>query len=233
MITLPLQKGLRVAQFPIGEQHPPFIIAEIGVNHDGSLSKAKKLIDAAVNAGAHAVKFQKRDIASLYQKTVIKNLSKHEHGFQYALAVQKKVEFGRKEYSEILRYCLEKKILFLCTPFDEESVFFLETLGVMAYKIGSCDLNNFILLERVMRTKKPLIVSTGMSSLEEIDATVAFLKKNKALFALLHCQSTYPANIDNLNLRLIPFYRERYGVPIGYSGHRHDNRRFCAWRFYY
>lgn len=183
------------------------------------MTKALALIRAAKKSGADAVKFQKRDIKSLYQGDILKNPKKHEHGFQYALEVQRRVEFWVKDYQQIFRLCHKLGLVCLATPFDEKSVDFLEKFNPPLYKVASADLINFPLLEKIIQTKKPIIFSTGMSTSEELDKTVSFLKSRAVDFSLLHCHSTYPANSDDLNLRLIPYYQNKYGVKIGYSGH--------------
>jgi len=203
----------------VGDGQPVFVIAEIGVNHNGSLAIAKKLIDVAASAGADAVKFQKRSLEHVYQKDILENPSIGEQSFQYMIPILKEFELSDEDYFEIVEYCKKKKIMFLCTPWDIKSVDFLEKLGVPAYKIASADLTNFLLLDYIVKKKKPLIISTGMSTIDELDRTVEFLKKRKAKFILLHCNSTYPAPFNQLNLRFIQFMKERYDVPIGYSGH--------------
>lgn len=210
---------LAMLDYRIGEGRPVFIIAEIGVNHNGSIELAKKLIDAAKESGVDAVKFQKRHLEAAYQKEVVDHPERFEQAFQYLIPLLKEFEFGEAEYRELARYAKEKGILFLATPFDEPSVEFLARLELPLYKVGSCDLVNLPLLERLCEKRTPLILSTGMSNLAEIDETVAFLRKKSVRFALLHCQSTYPAPIDTLNLSMIPKLKERYRVPIGYSGH--------------
>ena len=203
----------------VGNSQKCYVIAEIGINHNGKLELAKKLIDVAVFAGANAVKFQKRDLNSLYRADALNDPNTESQGFEILIQVLKEVEFGKLEYEEILDYCNKKNITFLCTAWDKHSVDFLEKLNVSAYKTASADMTNFPLIEYIIKTGKPIIVSTGMSTMEEIDKTVEFLKKNQASFALLHCNSTYPAPIEQLNLELIPLLREKFSVPIGYSGH--------------
>lgn len=210
---------IKIGDKKIGKGHPVFIIGEIGLNHNGSLKTAKKLIDVAKKAGADCVKFQKRDLASIYQKKVLDDPNKSEQGFQYLIPRLKKFEFGYKEYKEIINHCRKKGIIFLCTPWDIPSVNFLEKLNVLAYKVSSADLINLSLLKYIISRKKPILISTGMSTLKEIDRTVDFLKKKKAQFILLHCNSTYPAPLETINLNFIKTLKKRCKVPIGYSGH--------------
>ena len=206
----------------IGNQEPCYIIAEIGINHNGKLDLAKQLIDAAVSAGANAVKFQKRFLNQLYKNELLNDPNLESQGFEILVGVLKEVEFGEDEYRQIIEYCKEKNITFLCTPWDAESVDFLEKFNVPAYKIASADITNFPLLKYVCSKNKPMIISSGMSEMNEIEKTVEFLKNQQANFILLHCNSTYPSPIDLLNLELIPVLSEKFQVPIGYSGHEPD-----------
>ncbi|MEM2160669.1 MAG: N-acetylneuraminate synthase family protein [Candidatus Nitrosotenuis sp.] len=203
----------------ISIENPCYIIAEIGINHNGKVSLAKKLVDVAVECGANAVKFQKRDLESIYKKEILENPNLDSQGTEILIGVLKEVELHEEDYKEIIEYCKEKGITFLCTPWDKKSVDFLEKYDVPAYKVASADMTNFPLIKHIADTKKPMIISTGMSTLEEIDKTVGFAKSLQSEFALLHCNSTYPSPVDLLNLKMIPFLRERFDVPIGYSGH--------------
>ncbi len=203
----------------IGINYPCYIIAEIGINHNGKLSIAKKLIDVAVDSGANAVKFQKRDLKSLYRSEILENPNLESQGTEILIQVLNEVELSNDNYHEIINYCKEKNITFLCTPWDILSVSFLENLGVPAYKVASADMTNFPLIKYLSNTNKPLIISTGMSNLDEIERTVKFVKNLGSNFLLLHCNSTYPSPTELLNLNLISFLREKFDVPIGYSGH--------------
>lgn len=210
---------IELGEKTIGNDCPVFIIGEIGVNHNGDLATALKLIDIATKAGVDAVKFQKRNLKALYQQKILDDPNKSEQAFQYFIPQLKKYEFGEKEYGVLTRYCRKKGIVFLCTPFDIPSVDFLEKFDVRAYKIASADMTNFPLLEYIASKNKPMIVSTGMSQVEEIDKSVRFLKNNKAKFILLHCNSTYPAPFEDINLKFIQTMKDKYDVPVGYSGH--------------
>jgi sialic acid synthase SpsE/sugar phosphate isomerase/epimerase len=202
----------------IGDGHPCFIIAEAGVNHNGSLDLAKRLVDVAVSAGADAVKFQKRFLPQLYPKELLANPNLAEQAFQYMIPLLEKFELSEDQFRELRAYCDSRGILFLCTAWDEASVEFLGQLDVPAYKLGSPDLTNLPLIEYIVAKGKPLILSTGMSTLEEIEHTVGFLQARGASFALLHCNSTYPAPFEDVNLRFMARLRA-CGVPIGFSGH--------------
>ena len=210
---------VRIGDHLVGRGHPVYIIAEIGINHCGRLDSAKKLIDVAVSAGADAVKLQKRTLGDIYSKAVLDNPNSQEEGFRYLIPILKEVEFGRTEYDEIDRYCREKEIDFLCTPFDENSVEFLERYDMPAHKIASGDMCNLVLLEKVIGTRKPLILSTGMATLEEIDRIGMYLQHWRVECVLLHCVSAYPTPVGDTQLRFMQTLRERYGVPVGLSSH--------------
>jgi sialic acid synthase SpsE len=210
---------IKIADILVGEGNPCYVIAEIGINHNGQVLQAKKLIDAAVESGADAVKFQKRTLEKIYKDDVLENPNLDSQGLEILIGILKEVEFNESEYGEIIEYCKEKKITFLCTPWDTASVDFLEKFDVPAYKIASADMTNLPLIRYVIKTKKPVIISTGMSTLDEIETTVNFVKKENASFILLHCNSTYPSPVELLNLNLIHTLKTKFNVPIGYSGH--------------
>lgn len=203
----------------IGPGHPCYLIAEIGVNHNGSVQIAKQLVDVAIAAGADAVKFQKRNLQHIYTQEILDNPNLGEQSFQYMIPLLREFELPEKDFVFLKKYCAKKGITFLCTPFDKKSVDFLERLKVPAYKIGSPDMTNFDLLEKVVKTKKPMIVATGMAYLDEISNTVKFLTKKRAKYVLLHCSSTYPAPWDKLNLKFMQTLHQKFKVPVGYSGH--------------
>lgn len=194
-----------------------FVIAEIGNNHNGSFDLALEMVDAAHDAGADCVKFQMRNMSSVYRK---KSLAKEgeDLGTEYVLDLLERFQLSREEHKKVAEYCKQKGILYMCTPWDSDSVKALESLDVQAYKVASADLTNLPLIEVLVATQKPLILSTGMSSMEEIQITVDFLNERKAKFALLHCNSTYPAPLHDINLNLIKRLREIHPL-IGYSGH--------------
>ncbi len=203
----------------IGENQPVFIVAEIGLNHNGKLELAKRIIKTAKESGADAVKFQKRDLKSLYKKDVYVNPNRDSQSTSYLFEVFKKFELSKKDFVELKKYCDHLGIIFFCTPFDIKSAEFLDQLDVPVYKISSADLTNIALIDFVISKKKPLILSTGMTQMPEIDFTYKFLKKKKADFSLMHCVSTYPTPFKDVNLKMIQLLKEKYRVPIGYSGH--------------
>ncbi len=207
---------MKIESFKISNKRT-FIIAEIGNNHNGSIEKAKTMIDKAIEIGVDAVKFQMRHIEEVYRS---KSLSRQgdDLGTEYVLDLLDRFELSQAEHREISNYCKEKNILYMCTPWDHKSIDVLESFNVKAYKVASADLTNIPLISRLCKTKKPLILSTGMSSIEEIKVTTDFLIKNKASFALLHCNSTYPAPIQDINLNWINSLKNIHPI-IGYSGH--------------
>jgi sialic acid synthase SpsE/sugar phosphate isomerase/epimerase len=209
---------IKIGDRLVGDGQPTYIIAEIGVNHNGFLDLALKLIDVAVDAGADAVKFQKRNLEKLYAKKYLENANAGEKTLRYLLPILQQVELANEDFDRIVEYCQKSGITFLCSAFDADSADFLETLGVPAYKVASADLTNLPLLDHLVKKGKPLILSTGMSHMHEVELTVDFLKSQDAEFALLHCNSTYPAAFEDINLRFMEQLR-RFDVPVGYSGH--------------
>lgn len=197
---------------------PTYIIAEIGINHNGNLDVAKKLIDIAAVAGCDAVKFQKRNpdvCVPEHQKNVMRDTP---WGTMTYLEYKYKVEFGKTEYDEIDSYCKEKGIAWSASPWDLDSLNFLNQYDIPFIKIPSAMLTNHELLKSARDTGKKIILSVGMSTEEEIDSAVEILKYSKD-FAILHCNSTYPAPIEELNLSAIKTLQQKYKCEVGYSGH--------------
>ncbi len=209
---------LQIDDKTVGDGYPTYIIAEVGINHNGSEDAALRLIDAAVEAKADAVKFQKRHLPSLYTQELLDHPEKFEQNFQYMIPLLKKIELSDESYGRLKKYCDERNISFLCTPFDERSADLLEELGVAAYKIASADLTNSRLLQYVGGFKKPMILSTGMSSWREVETAIELMRGMKSGYALLHCKSVYPVWPRDVNLFMIQQLRQ-FGVPVGYSGH--------------
>jgi len=200
----------------IGHGQPCYVIAEIGINHNGDIDIAKQLIDLAKFSGCNAVKFQKRTIDVVYKPEELAAPRESPFGntngdLKYGL------EFGFEEYREINRYCKEKDITWFASCWDEASVDFIDQFNVPCYKIASASLTDDDLLRHTRSKGKPIILSTGMSTLEQIDHAVEVLGKGDLV--ILHATSTYPANYDELNLSVIPELKKRYGIPVGYSGH--------------
>jgi N-acetylneuraminate synthase len=209
-------QSVRIAEREIGPDHPTFVVAEIGINHNGSLDTAKQLIDAAVAAGCDAVKFQKRTVEVVYSAEELARPRESPFGMTNG-DLKHGLEFGADQYAEIDRYCAGKKIMWFASCWDEASVDVIEQFKPPCYKIASASLTDDNLLRHHRKTGRPLIVSTGMSTLEQIDHSVEVLGQRDLI--LLHTTSTYPSDLAELNLRAIPRMRERYGIPIGYSGH--------------
>ncbi len=209
---------MKIGKHIVGDGHPTFIIAEIGVNHNGILEYAFELIDASVRAGADAVKFQKRTLKDLYPQKYLDDSNVGEKNLNYLLPILQRVELSEQDYYRLVGYCEKKGITFMCSAFDRESADFVDKLGVPAFKVASADMINLPLIDYLIDKGKPIIVSTGMSRMEEVETTVNFLKEREADFALLHCNSAYPASFPDINLRFMERLRE-FGVPVGYSGH--------------
>jgi len=207
----------------IGKNSPVFLIAEAGVNHNGELALAKKLIDLASEAKVDAVKFQTLIAENLLLKTTPKvDYQKVTTGDQENFyEMVKKLEFTKEEFKIIKNYCEEKDIIFLSTPFDEVTVEWLDEIGVAAFKIGSTDMNNLPMLRLVCSKKKPIFLSTGMANLEEVRESVNYIKSNgiKEL-VVFQCTTNYPSNYEELNLNVIDTYRSVFpDTLIGFSDH--------------
>ena len=209
-------KKVKIGNKTIGEGEPVFIIAEIGINHNGDINIAKQLIDVAVSAGCDAVKFQKRTIELVYTPEELAKPRENPFGPTNG-DLKRGLEFGEKEYKEIDRYCKEKGIIWFASPWDVKSVDFLEKFNMPCYKIASACLTDDELLKKVRATGKPVILSTGMSTIEQIRHAVSILGEQDLV--LLQCTATYPSADEELNLRVIPWLKENFDYPIGYSGH--------------
>ena len=210
---------MKIGKYEIGNGNPAFIIAEIGINHNGDLDLAKKLISAAKEAGCDAVKFQKRTIEIVY--TLEELAAPRDNPFGPTNGHLKRgLEFSFEAYQEIDRFCKELDILWSSSPWDEESVDFLKQFDVPYYKVAAASLTDSGLLKKINSMGRPVILSTGMSELSEIDKAVQYLNKDNLL--ILHCVSQYPAAPENIHLKAMQTLRERYGVPVGYSGHELD-----------
>ena len=202
----------------VGGGRPAYVIAEIGLNHNGDVELAKQLIDVAADAGADAVKFQKRT-PELATPEHMRDIPRETPwGTMSYLDYRRRVEFDRDEYIEISDHALLRGLEWFASPWDEPSVAFLEELGVTAHKVASASLTDHSLLGALRDTGKTVILSTGMSTIEQIDTAIDVLGTERLL--LMHATSTYPMEPVEANLRMIPALRDRYpGVPVGYSGH--------------
>jgi N-acetylneuraminate synthase/N,N'-diacetyllegionaminate synthase len=211
---------VKIGNTLIGEEEPCFIIAEAGVNHNGDINLAKKLIAAAKDAGADAVKFQ----TFKAENVVIKNAEKAEYQkiakeeSQYEML--KKLELIEEDFRELADYAKEKDILFLSSPFDKESVDLLYELDVPAFKIGSGEITNFPLLKHIAKKGKSIILSTGMATLGEVEEALNVIRSDGVEdIILLHCVSNYPARIEDVNLRAMETLKQAFKIPVGFSDH--------------
>jgi N-acetylneuraminate synthase len=210
-------RTIRIGGRLVGDGRPTYIAAEIGINHNGDLDIACRLIDAAARAGCDAVKFQKRTPHVCVPPAERDTIRHTPWGDMTYLEYRQRVEFGATEYEAIDEHCRHHGITWFASPWDEESVAFLEEFDVAAYKIASATLTDAALLETVRSTGRTVVLSTGMSSLEQIDQAVELLGTDNLL--ITHCTSSYPCPPEELNLRMIETLRNRYPCPIGYSGH--------------
>lgn len=223
-----IMKSLRVGNFKIRENSKVFIIAEAGVNHNGQLNLALKLVDAAAQAGADAVKFQTfkaedvvtedGEMALYQQKNLGIRISQRE--------MLKSLEMPEDFYQPIIQRCQEKNIMFMSTPHGgKKSVDFLESLEMAAYKIGSGDLTNYILLNKVAKTGKPIILSSGMANLHEVKEAIAFIRsKGNKQIAVLHCTTNYPCPPEEVNLLAMKTMMKQLDIPVGFSDHTQGNQ---------
>lgn len=213
-----MTREIKIGKRMVGDGYPAYIIAEIGINHNGELGIAKQMIDAAVHAGVDAVKFQKRtpDVATpIDQQTQMRETP---WGYITYLEYRYKVEFNEEQYREIDRYCREKGIAWMVSVWDQASVDFMEKFDTPAYKIPSASLTDFGLIRKARATGKPLILSSGMSTMEQIHQGVKIAGEKDLI--LMHCTSTYPCEPEELNLKMVETLRREFpNVPIGYSGH--------------
>jgi N-acetylneuraminate synthase len=208
--------AVKIGKKKVGDGQPCFIIAEIGINHNGDINIAKKLIDLAAFSGCDAVKFQKRTIDVVYSAEELAKPRENPFGttngdLKYGL------EFGLKEYKEIDKYCRGKNISWFASCWDEGSVDFIDKFKVPCYKIASASLTDDELLKHTRAKGKPIILSVGMSTLKQIDHAIEVLGKKDLI--ILHACSAYPSDYNELNLKVISALRERYNLPVGYSGH--------------
>ena len=206
-----------IAHQQVGVGKPVFVIAEIGINHNGDIALAKQLIDVASQAGCDAVKFQKRTPVICVPLDQASTMRETPWGTMTYLEYKERIEFGQAEFSEIDAYCRSLNIMWFASPWDVPSVAFLQGFDTPVFKVASACLTDDELLVAIRNTGKPVIMSTGMSTLEEIDHAVSLLDRNKLILG--QATSTYPCKPEELNLRAIAALRERFGAPVGYSGH--------------
>ncbi len=210
------RKCVKIGNKTVGDGYPCFIIAEIGINHNGSVSLAKKMIDIAVTTGCDAVKFQKRTVDVVYTKEELAKERTSVFGKTNG-DLKRGLEFGEEEYREIDDYCRQHGIMWFASCWDKQSVDFMEGFDVPCYKIASASLTDDNLLKYTRSKGNPVLLSTGMSTMEQIRHAVSVLGEDDLI--LYHCTSTYPSNADETNLRVIETFRKEFSCPIGYSGH--------------
>ncbi len=218
---------IKIGHKLIGNDHPCFIIAEAGINHNGSIDLAKRLIDKAKEAGASAIKFQtfnadeevtKKTPKAKYQKD---NTKSDESYYEMI----KKLELNEDEHRTLMEYCNEKEIIFLSTPSEEKSAEMLNNLGVTAFKIGSNDIVTLPMLEKIAVYKKPIIISRGMATKEEIQEAIDTIKtKGNEEIIILHCTSNYPSKLKDLNLLAMSTIKQEFDVPVGFSDHSEGSK---------
>ncbi len=212
------KREIKVGDRLIGDGHPVFVIGEIGINHNGSVDIAKKIIAGAKHAGCDAVKFQKRTPEICTPKDQWNVERDTPWGRMTYIDYRHKVEFGKNEYAEIDQYCKEVGMMWFASCWDEEAVDFIEQFNPQLYKTASASLTDFSLLEKHKKLNKPVMISTGMSTMEQIEKTVSFMDQNNLLIA--HATSAYPCKNEELNLKMIETLKMKYPeIPIGYSGH--------------
>jgi N-acetylneuraminate synthase len=221
-----MAKTVQIGNKQVGPGQSTYIVAEIGINHNGELETAERLIDAAVLAGCDAVKFQKRTpelCVPLEQRNLMRETP---WGMMTYMQYRERVEFGMKEYQEIDLYCRQRGITWFVSPWDVKSVDFMEAFNPVCYKVASATITDLKLLRRIRAAGRPVILSTGMSTLEQIRTAVAELDRERLI--LTHATSTYPCKTEELNLAVIAALKAEFDVPVGYSGHEVGLQTTCA-----
>jgi len=212
-----MTREVKIGERWVGDGHPAYIIAEAGINHNGDIDNAKHLIRAAKHAGVDAVKFQKRTPELCVPPEQRSQMRETPWGYITYMEYRQKTEFGKAEYDEINRFCKEIGIDWFVSVWDEEAVNFMEQYNPLCYKIPSASLTDHILLQHLRKTARPLILSTGMSTMKQIKDAVELIGQDNLV--LTHATSTYPCDPHELNLRMIDTLRKTFTCPIGYSGH--------------
>lgn len=213
-----IKREIKVGDRLIGDGHPVFVIGEIGINHNGNVDIAKRIIAGAKHAGCDAVKFQKRTPEICTPKDQWNIERDTPWGRMTYIDYRHKVEFGKNEYAEIDQYCKEVGMMWFASCWDEEAVDFIEQFNPQLYKTASASLTDFSLLEKHKKLNKPVMISTGMSTMEQIEKAVSFMDKDNLMIA--HATSAYPCKNEELNLKMIETLKMKYPeIPIGYSGH--------------
>ncbi|MCX7977045.1 MAG: N-acetylneuraminate synthase family protein [Bellilinea sp.] len=212
-----MAKAVKIGDRWVGDGHPTYVVAEIGINHNGDIEIAKRLMDAAKHAGVDAVKFQKRTPELCTPPDQRNVMRETPWGYITYLEYRHKIEFGEEEYREVDRYAREIGITWFVSVWDEPSVDFIESFDPVAYKVPSAALTDHGLLKKLRSTGRPIILSTGMSTIDQIKAAVELLDLDNLI--ICHTTSAYPCPPEELNLRMVQTLKETYPCPIGYSGH--------------
>lgn len=217
---------VKIGDRPVGMNHPTYVIGEIGINHNGDIENAKKLIDIACEVGCSAVKFQKRNPDVCVPEDQKDRIRETPWGTMKYIEYKHRIEFGAEEYEEIDAYCEDKDIHWFASCWDQHSVDFIEQYDPVCYKIASASITDDNLLKKIDSKSRPVIMSTGMSTMQEIEHAVSLLSSDRLLIA--HSTSAYPCEPDELNLRMIRTLKEKFDNPIGYSGHEVGLQTTCA-----
>ena len=222
-------RRIRLGDRHVGDGEPVFVIAEIGLNHNGDVDLARELIDLAKGAGADAVKFQKREVDRCFTRAALDAPYPGRNSFGATYGDHKRaLELDAAAYDALAAHSRARGITFLVTPFDAVSADLVEHLGCPAIKIASHNMTNLPLLDHVARKRRPILLSTGMASMAEVEAAVTTIRRHHDDLVLLQCTSSYPAKVEELNLAVLTTYRERFGCPVGYSAHEPEEATLYA-----
>jgi len=222
-------RRVRIGDRHVGDGEPVFVIAEIGLNHNGDPALARELIDLAADAGADAAKLQKREVDLCFTRAALEAPYPGRNSFGATYGDHKRaLELSPADYAALAEHSRARGITFLVTPFDTVSADLVERLGCPAIKIASHNMTNLPLLDHVARTRRPILLSTGMAAMAEVEAAVATIRRHHDELVLLQCTSSYPAKAEELNLNVLTTYRERFGCPVGYSAHEPEDATLYA-----
>jgi sialic acid synthase len=220
---------IRIGERLVGDDQPCFVVAEAGVNHNGDSALAQRLVSVAAKAKADAVKFQKRSIPDILIRSALEAPYRSENSFGDTYGEHReRLELSPEVWADLAEQCRKEGIAFLASAWDPRSADLLEELGVLAYKVASADLTNLPLIDHIAGKHRPVLLSTGMSDLEEVRDAVRTVRRHHDQLVLLQCTSTYPAEYANLNLRAITMLRREFGCLVGYSGHERGLATTCA-----
>lgn len=211
-------RNVKIGEKKIGDNQPVFIIAEAGINHNGDIKIAKRMIDSAVETRVNAIKFQTFKTERFLSKNIVE--PKHMKSRESLFETIRKLELSEEDHYELSGYCKQKGIIFMSTPMDDKSVDLLDDIGVPVFKVASCDLDNLPLLKYIARKGKPILLSTGMGTISEVGEAVEVIKSNEnENIILLHCVSVYPPKVEDVNLKAMETLKNAFKFPVGYSDH--------------